>query len=46
VLLHPLVLLFASYPWQMLLVRPDVPWAIMLGAFAVIATMLLILLSI
>ena len=46
VVAHPLVLLPAGYPWQMLLLGPDVPWAIMLGTLAVIATVLLILLSI
>jgi predicted ferric reductase len=46
VLIHPLVLLLAGYPWQMMLLGPDVPWAIRLGTLAVIATVLLIMLSI
>jgi predicted ferric reductase len=46
VLLHPLMLLLAGYPWQMMLLGPRVPWAIMLGTLAVIATVVLILLSI
>ena len=45
VLIHPLVLLLAGYPWQMLLLGPQVPWAIMLGTLATIATVLLIVLS-
>jgi predicted ferric reductase len=46
VLIHPLVLLPAGYPWRMLLLGPDIPWAIMLGTLAVLATALLILLSV
>lgn len=46
VLIHPLVLLPAGYPWQMMLLGPEVPWAIMLGTLAAIGTVLLIALSI
>jgi predicted ferric reductase len=46
VLIHPLLLLPAGYPWEMMLLGPDIPWAIMLGTLAVMATALLILLSI
>ena len=40
VLIHPLVLILAGYPWRMMLFGPEVPWAIMLGTLAVIATLL------
>jgi predicted ferric reductase len=46
VLFHPLVLLPAGYPWQMLLLGPEVPWVIRLGTLAAIGTALLIVLSI
>jgi predicted ferric reductase len=46
VLIHPLMLLPAGYPWQMILLARQVPWPIMLGTLAVIATVLLIALSV
>ncbi|MCF7984926.1 MAG: ferric reductase-like transmembrane domain-containing protein [Thiohalocapsa sp.] len=46
VLIHPLILLPAGYPWQMLLPGPAVPPAIRLGILAVLATVLLIVLSV
>lgn len=46
VLIHPLALLPAGYPWQMMLPGPQVPWVVMLGTLAAIGTVLLIVLSI
>jgi predicted ferric reductase len=46
VLAHPLLLLIAGFPWRMFLPGANVPWAIPLGTFALIAVAVLIALSV